>query len=340
MIDRDTVDLCYLKVFLVGPPGVGKTTTLSRLLKAYENLYTAGDRAKCQSTLLANCTQVLAFVGQDESADWLSSNRDKDKESVSLIRYLCGDNLEETVQVEDIVVQRESKQVKENVDDRERLNPELGVQVDESAADYHYPLIQTTEAITGLSDKLEKKKSIKEQLRKLVRGGDFTEVISHLGNTLLNINDVGGQPGFLEMLPALSTGPAMYLVFLDLSKKLNQLYEITFDRDNTVITPFKSMHTVESTISQILSSIASAHNTPRESASLDSLQKFGDKFQKFQKIQPVAGLIGTHLDKLEGNGEKIKETSESLKNITKNFQTLLLHHHRMLLLHLFFCQQL
>ena len=30
-----------------------------------------------------------------------------------------------------------------------------------------------------------------------------------VGDTLLNINDIGGQPGFLEMLPALSTGPAI-----------------------------------------------------------------------------------------------------------------------------------
>ena len=51
-----------------------------------------------------------------------------------------------------------------------------------------------------------------------------------LGSTLLSINDIGRQPGFLEMLPALSTGPAMYLVFFDLSKELNRSYKIPFNR--------------------------------------------------------------------------------------------------------------
>ena len=89
MADKDTIDICYLKVLLVGPPGVGKTTTLNRLLKVYVNIRTAGDKAKRQSTLLANCTQVLAFVGQDNAAEWLSSSSgDNDEEAILLIQYI------------------------------------------------------------------------------------------------------------------------------------------------------------------------------------------------------------------------------------------------------------
>ena len=47
----------------------------------------------------------------------------------------------------------------------------------------------------------------------------------------------------------------MYLVFVDLSKELNRPYKIPFNRDDTVITPYDAMHTVESTMSQILSAI-------------------------------------------------------------------------------------
>ena len=35
MTDKDTMDICYMKCFLVGPPGVGKTTTLNRMLKSH-----------------------------------------------------------------------------------------------------------------------------------------------------------------------------------------------------------------------------------------------------------------------------------------------------------------
>ena len=335
MVAEDTIDLCYLKVLLVGPPGVGKTTTLNRLLKEFENIRTAGDKAKRRSTLLANCTQVLAFVGLDEAADWLSSRiGDKDEEAILLIRYLCGEKLEEPAEAvypgepeeergahaSTEVVPTRGKEVQEKpaID----LRPDIpGSQPDKTPPPRFHSGKSPVSRIP-VSKKLEHLQMVKERLRKLVRSGNYTKAISHLGNTLLNINDIGGQPGFLEMLPALSTGPAMYLVFLDLSKELNQLYEISFDRDNTVIMPFKSLHTVESTISQILSSIASAHSISRESASID-LQKvaqFGEKFQRFQEIQPVAALIGTHLDKLEDRGMKIRETSESLKQVTGKFK--------------------
>ena len=335
MVDEDTIDLCYLKVLLVGPPGVGKTTTLNRLLKEFENIRTAGDKAKRRSTLLANCTQVLAFVGLDEAADWLSSRiGDKDEEAILLIRYLCGEKLVEPAEAvypgepeeergadasTEVVPTREKEvQEKPAID----LRPDIpGSQPDKTPPPRFHSGKSPVSRIP-VSKKLEHLQMVKERLRKLVHSGNYTKAISHLGNTLLNINDIGGQPGFLEMLPALSTGPAMYLVFLDLSKELNQLYEISFDRDNTVITPFKSLHTVESTISQILSSIASAHSISQESASIDlqKVAKFGEKFQSFQEIQPVAALIGTHLDKLEDSGKKIRETSESLKQVTEKFK--------------------
>ncbi len=91
MTAADTIDLCYLKLFLVGPPFVGKTTTLSRLLKTFENISSAGDKANPQSTLLANCIQAFAFVG-DDTAEWLSSN-DLDDEAKILFNYFCGDKL-------------------------------------------------------------------------------------------------------------------------------------------------------------------------------------------------------------------------------------------------------
>ena len=61
MTDKDTIDIRCLKVFLVGPPGVacGKTITLNHLLKVIDNI--SSSTQKCQSTLLADCIQVIAF---------------------------------------------------------------------------------------------------------------------------------------------------------------------------------------------------------------------------------------------------------------------------------------
>ena len=99
MMDKETVDIQYLKVFLVGPPGVGKTTTLDRLLKTIENICSANEYGVCQSTLLANCIQVLAFVTNGE-ADWLSS-KNPDEETKLLFGYLC-ENRADTSSSEDV----------------------------------------------------------------------------------------------------------------------------------------------------------------------------------------------------------------------------------------------
>ena len=324
MTDKDTIDLCYLKVLLVGPPGVGKTTTLNRMLKEYENIRTAGDKAKRRSTLLANCTQVLAFVGQDKTADWLSSDSgDNDEEAALLIQYLCGGEPKHEEMMDTNEVQFQTYH--ESSNHSEITTEELESSPANKETNQDHP--RTEKQFTASKEDSIPQHLIlmKEQLRGLVGSRKYTKAISQLGNTLLNINDVGGQPGFLEMLPALSSGPAIYLVFFDLSKELDRLYEITFDRDNTVITPFKSLHSVESIISQILSSIASAHCLSRESASKD-LQKavfFGERFKSFQEIQPIAALIGTHLDKVEDQEKRIQETSESVKKITEKFSKII-----------------
>ena len=157
---------------------------------------------------------------------------------------------------------------------------------------------------------------------------DHSILLNLLGSTLLNIHDIGGQPCFLDMLPALSTGPAMYLVFLDLSKELNKPYKIPFNREDTVITPYDALHTVESTISQILSAITSVHCISRETSRLNITKavKFREKFECFKRVKPVATLIGTHKDLLKLDTEQMLENiDKSLKQITSRYLKIVAH---------------
>ena len=136
------------------------------------------------------------------------------------------------------------------------------------------------------------------QLKTSIKSGDYSAFLRLVEeSTLLNINDIGGQPGFLEMLPALSKGPALYLLFFDLCKALNRLYKIPFSRDNTAITPYDS---VEGILSQLLSAIASVHCTSEPTPSgIERATQFKEKFEKFQSVTPVTTVIGTHKDQLE-----------------------------------------
>ena len=330
MSSKDTFDLQYLKIFLVGPPGVGKTTTLDRLLKVMPNL--SSNKRMPRSTLLANCIQVFAFVSKD-GAKWISSS-DLNKEAVLLFRYLCGYKLNDTpnehsdkqmwVTTQGPIAQpvfkpHEPKKFKETTSRTVTIgaakSPKSKLGHEEGIA--HKATVQHTRIGNFVG-----------RLQKLIKSCDDFVLFNLLGSTLLSINDIGGQPGFLEMLPALSTGPAMYLVFFDLSKELDEPYKIPFSRDDTVITPYDAMHTVESTISQILSAVTSVHCLSNHSSSIDisKAAQFDEKFKNFQEIRPVAALIGTHKDEVkEPVEESLKVINDNIKRITGVFSQIVIN---------------
>ena len=326
MTDKDTMDIRCLKVFLVGPPGVGKTTTLNRLLKTIQNISTSAE--ECQSTLLADCIQVIAFLSEN-ATEWLSS-RDANEETKMVFGLVHGIG----------ALKQESSKLKTQDKPKQKEEPASSIAKEQPL---ELPKAEEPQIQSKQSPKLPRKPvqpqpqptkterraiahqqsrliPIKARLQKLIKTGDYSKMANLLGNTLLNINDIGGQPGFLEMLPALSTGPAMYLVFLDLSKELNKPYEIPFSRDATIITPFKAIHTVEATISQILSAIASVHSLSRDLSSYKKAAEFSEKFDKFQQVSPVATLIGTHKDQLTNPEEEMKAIDECLKKVTQKFK--------------------
>lgn len=68
-----------------------------------------------------------------------------------------------------------------------------------------------------------------EEVRSLV--GSSVKYAENLPNKkiLLNLIDVGGQPGFLEMLPFLSRGPGMFLAFFRLDEDLDKLCQVSYE---------------------------------------------------------------------------------------------------------------
>ena len=312
MTDKDTISMQYLRLLLVGPPFVGKTTTLGRLLKDIENISSAGDKAKLRSTLLTNCHQVVAYMNKD-ATEWVCS-KDVEEEAKILFGYMYSSKVDE---VPSAPTEKKTKTVPESEKHTSTPKP-LSLEKPQSK-----PQEETHSEIQENAHQQNRLIPIKARLQKLIKNGNYSEMAKCLGNTLLNINDVGGQPAFLEMLPALCNGPAMYLVFLDLSKELDEPYDIPFSRDNTVITPFKAAHTVEATVSQILSAVASIHHVSREDAKYKTTSKLSETFEKFQQVCPVAALIGTHVDKLENPKEKIKQVNDALKATTQKFAEIL-----------------
>ena len=109
---------------------------------------------------------------------------------------------------------------------------------------------------------------------------------------LMSMVDTGGQPAFLDMLPALTIGPALYLIFFRLDQELQQCYKLKYGRKGENI-ELEDIYTNEQVIFQALSSIACfSCTTPIK--------------EGMPNPYHAAVLIGTYKDKLEGDPETVK----------------------------------
>ena len=118
---------------------------------------------------------------------------------------------------------------------------------------------------------------------------------------LLNMVDTGGQPAFIEMLPMLTIGPALYLIFLRLDQELKQRYRIQYvSEDNEEVSLGESSYTLQEVIFQVLSSIACFRSDTSSATGLP------EKQQITSHQSQAAMLVGTYKDKLEGSAEEVK----------------------------------
>ena len=134
---------------------------------------------------------------------------------------------------------------------------------------------------------------IYDMFMKAMASNDWKQVKYTLEYTaLINIEDTGGQPEFMDMLPALVIGPSLYFIFCRLIDDLKSRYTVSYlspsSGESTV--PMESTYTVEEVILQALSAVACARLSPDDS-------KVGSAAKNLQpSSNSVAFIVGTHKD--------------------------------------------
>ena len=144
---------------------------------------------------------------------------------------------------------------------------------------------------------------------------------------LVYLQDTGGQPELMDMLPALTIGPALYLLFCRLNDKLNDTFEVRYrhpsvadkggNRDpSDADMGFKSKLCLSDYILTIFSSIFWVHQAEEESE-LNNEKRLLSKSSK-----PIAYIIGTYKDNVkEDEIQKFdNELQEIIRKTTKFFE--------------------
>ena len=117
--------------------------------------------------------------------------------------------------------------------------------------------------------------------------------------TLINMSDVGGQPEFLDVIPALTVGAALYLLFFRLDQEVHKRYPVKYlAPGSTIERTLTSSYCIEEVLHQALASIAcfSGHSSEGNAYSAPSR----------------AILVGTYKDQVTASdiAEKEKEIHE------------------------------
>ncbi|XP_064389434.1 uncharacterized protein LOC135337431 isoform X3 [Halichondria panicea] len=129
---------------------------------------------------------------------------------------------------------------------------------------------------------------------------------------LFNIADIGGQPAFLEMLPSLTIGPALYLLFINLKQDLSLRYSVPFKCKDSKTNLCKDYsYTSEEVLFSALSSIACFGHPDEQVEQYVQKPESGDKERK----DSLALLVGTFLDEVKN--KEIELTNQQLNERLK-----------------------
>ena len=298
---QGSLDMYFLKFIFVGPPRMGKTSLLRRLIGEIVDIISAAESSEQPSTgtvesahmVIRNLSSTTAVM---TPGNW-SSIKGLSEEARMLLQFFYQTNyLVASEPVASITTPHLPKIVEvpfcSDVSSFEENNEakEMSIVEDESRkVDAH------DEASVGhdeMSD-IDYAIGIYDMLMKAMASNDWKQVKYTLEYTaLINIEDTGGQPEFMDMLPALVMGPSLYFIFCRLIDDLKSRYTVSYlspsSGESTV--PMESTYTVEEVILQALSAVACARLSP-DTSEVGSAAK---------NLQPssnsVAFIVGTHKD--------------------------------------------
>ena len=329
------ISLKYLKVLFFGPPRSGKTSMRRRLVGEIQNLAKepvqastgvaevydvvvkpVEDKTTTSTTVITKSkwsTVKKALLGKGKS----THETDLDEELRILYRLINGADLtiEKSFPVHDPV---DRKKAQDEVTNRQSSTRDTILSVESPKVVNPNALILHDVPSDGEPLSIKELEEIEKAFEAFVKvlntpGQEELRVLLD-GTMLMNMIDTGGQPAFLEMLPALTMGPALYLIFFRLNQELKQRYQIHYVSEGNENVPLgDSSYTVEEVIFQALSSIA-------------CFSCFGAKKANMPNPSHAAMLIGTHKDLLRNDPKtmaaeiKAKDDAlqESLKEILES----------------------
>ena len=291
-----------LKCLFTGPPRVGKTTLKKRLLRVIKNLITSGELSPSGGlekpiSVVIGETKGCVTVVMESDIDWKPQH----------------DLLDEAQIVLEFI--DKSRHQSAPTPGPTPAPPKSIPPTPVSAPPMPGPAISlpfnfSQDPPTPKEGEADTLDDTKKLMREVLSSRKLHSIKDIEKTTTLYFMDTGGQPEFHEIMPIILNGPAMHMVFFNLTFDLNDPISIRFcqpDGTDGKIT-YMSSYTARQMIFQVLSSLY--YLTLSFTISPQSSSK------------SAALLIGTHLDQLKHQADhgnkRIQEINDCLKQLLSN----------------------
>ena len=333
---KDVLELLFLKILFSGPPRQGKTSARRRLEGEIVDLVSAGEADLVQPStgavesgsgmIVQSVSSSTAVVTE---AEW-HAVKSLEEEAGMLLHNLASEMTTKNVPTTTLAKAMDIRPV-------EVAGAEEATAVTPTTASPE--VIQRTEP--GLFNKmfskiksLRKKQPMKPQfsefqpsdspeivhlLQEALKCPEFWKDVKHSFRAYIRMEDTGGQPELMDMLPALALGPALCLVFFNLEWNLKKEFPVFYQHPSGKTTAHEeSKITLEEMLLSTLSSISCS------SASADSLRgeetNCSDMREILESSKSVAYFVGTHKDKV--TEEEISKLDSDLQSIIRGIDFL------------------
>ena len=310
-----------------GPPRVGKTCLLNRLLNK-PVLGTPATRdalgSAANSTIALDKRRVIYSTVIAEGGEW-KEIENLEEESAVLVNSV------------DLIIPSDVNEPTEHVDSSmehvdvaksftptntlskggndfiSQQNPDENITShsnDLEAGHFRYddPIRAAVTSDDSVTRRTDTGSNLLRELLESIKHKDMSKVEKLLKDTLtIFYTDTGGQPEFQEVLPALVAGPTIFVLIFNLAKGLGARYTVTYRTSNEESNRYESSFTVKNVFMQCLSSIASYHNALSQDVALRNSKCH---------VPPLSVLVvATHKDLV--TKEEMIEIDKKLKEAVK-----------------------
>ncbi len=335
----------------LGPPRQGKSTTRRRLMKEIIDLLSAKEEKKIHGSTgtVECCSNMLVQSTSDPTTSERKENwtivQDLIEEA-SILFHSLKDSLEtESISeatadsLEGIATTAEVSQVSSTEQSRPVEKPpqptllqKMVARLKSSANGRKSTQMESSPVLptqVSVADEVVTSRDYSEIaaiLEKVSKQPQFAEKVEHSFKAFLRMEDTGGQPELMDILPALTTGPGLYLLLFSYKFKLNEEYQVYYQRATGETTaPEKSEFTLQEMLLRTLASIScfssSTHLQPLletdNSPIIGEIPRTDESAigEIQESSKSVVYLVGTHKDMAEGD---IATVDSQLQKAIKN----------------------